>query len=248
MDGPQKYLMLIEEGENFHYIAVTDLNKILNTRCRTTGLRIQSVWCNICLHGFRNDDNLISHKATCSRNVDPTTLYKMPNRKFCRFQDWSKIVKKPYVIYADFESKMVQESENKTRHEPLAAAGVLIHEGEKVEYASFDGTGCIVEFLKWVDRMSSEIVYPWYDNHGKQPMLPLTRDQEMMFKLSKHCYLCHGVSSKLNRDHDHFTGQYLGPACCKCNLSRLVRPLLQIVFHNLKGYAPSFEIRVFFIP
>ena len=41
---------------------------------------------------------------------------------------------------------------------------------------------------------------------------------------------------KHHRDHDHFTGQYLGAACCKCNLSRKVRPSLQIVFHNLKGY------------
>ena len=70
----------------------------------------------------------------------------MPKNSYCRFQDWSKIVKKPYVIYADFESMMKVDGPRQTRHEPLAAAGVLVHEGRKVEYAAFDGEGCIVEF------------------------------------------------------------------------------------------------------
>ena len=83
------------------------------------------------------------------------------------------------VIYADFESMMVQNGPNRNMYEPLAAAGVLVYEGQKVEYASFDGEGCVVRFLDGADRMSRDIVYPWYETHGKVPMLPLAPIQEV---------------------------------------------------------------------
>jgi len=236
IDAPKIFLVLLEDGENYHYAAVKNLRSILNCEANVMGHRIQAVWCSTCLHGFSNEDALVLHEPTCKQNVDATTLYKMPKRLNCRFQDWSKTVKKPYVIYADFESLLVQDGPNIKRHEPLAAAGVLVHEGQKVEYASFDGEGCVVKFLEWADRMSRDIVYPWYDTHGKVPMLPLTPIQEGLHKLRHRCYLCHGYTPKPVRDHDHFTGLYIGPACNRCNLSRRVKPSLEIVFHNLKGY------------
>src|SRR5688572_21959185 len=37
--------------------------------------------------------------------------------------------------------------------------------------------------------------------------------------------------------HDHQTGQYIGPACNKCNLCYLKLPtFIPVVFHNLTGY------------
>ena len=39
------------------------------------------------------------------------------------------------------------------------------------------------------------------------------------------------------RDHDHSTGEYLGPACNECNLKRQNRRFfLPLIFHNAKGY------------
>ena len=40
------------------------------------------------------------------------------------------------------------------------------------------------------------------------------------------------------RDHCHYTGKYIGPACNKCNISRRYSKNLQvpILFHNLRGY------------
>ena len=39
------------------------------------------------------------------------------------------------------------------------------------------------------------------------------------------------------RDHDHFTGEFLQPACNDCNLARRIKkPFLPVVFHNLRGY------------
>jgi hypothetical protein len=51
------------------------------------------------------------------------------------------------------------------------------------------------------------------------------------------CYLCKAHNNNLVKDHDHFTGHFLGLACNQCNLARrlLKKPTLPIVFHNLKG-------------
>ena len=158
----------------------------------------------------------------------------MPEEQYTKFDDWKKIIKKPFVIYADLESLLVPDDKFDKRHEPLAAAGVLIHNDAVDEYATFHGVGCITKFLTWVEKMATEKVYPYYSKIV--PMTPLTLDEEALFHNTNTCYLCHKVSSLLCHDHDHFTGEYLGAACCKCNLSRKVKPSLQIVFHNLKGY------------
>jgi len=71
--------------------------------------------------------------------------------------------------------------------------------------------------------------------------MALTEEDQEAFDEATNCYLCgyefNDESIKKNRDHDHFTGQYLGAACTNCNMSRRLRkPFLPVFFHNLKGY------------
>ena len=75
------------------------------------------------------------------------------------------------------------------------------------------------------------------------PMKPLTDKQNRMYKKGEICYICHdpflttGKAKKKVRDHDHSTGEYLGPACNECNLKRQSRRFfLPLIFHNAKGY------------
>ena len=50
-------------------------------------------------------------------------------------------------------------------------------------------------------------------------------------------FLSTGKVKKKVRDHDHSTGEYLGPACNECNLKRQNRRFfLPLIFHNAKGY------------
>ena len=75
------------------------------------------------------------------------------------------------------------------------------------------------------------------------PMKPLTDKQNMEYEKAKKCYICHdpflttGKAKKKVRDHDHSTGEYIGPACNACNLKRQNRRFfLPLIFHNAKGY------------
>ena len=76
------------------------------------------------------------------------------------------------------------------------------------------------------------------------PMKPLTDKQNREYEKAEVCYICHdpflttGKAKKKVRDHDHSTGEYLGPACNECNLKRQSRRFfLPLIFHNnAKGY------------
>ena len=51
------------------------------------------------------------------------------------------------------------------------------------------------------------------------------------------CKLFYYVLYFLNRDHDHLTGKYIGPAHNSCNLNkRREKPFLSIFMHNFSGY------------
>ena len=233
-EGRQIYLILLEEGENFHYIGVNNLDRLLNINIPCH--RIRSHWCHICLHGFRYTDAFEKHAELCKKNVDPTTLFEMPKNKFVRFQDWSKTIKQKFVIYADFESILPKDEVYFQRHEPVAAGCCLIQEDVLVDYQQYYGADCVFEFLKWVERITTDKVYPWYEEHSKASMLPLSSEDWWNYKRAKVCYLCKDECEELVRDHDHFTGQYIGAACNTCNLSRRIKPSVSVVFHNLRGY------------
>ena len=235
-EGQEIFVMLILKRDNFHYVAVPNLDRLLNFRDRVEDIRIQSHWCHKCLHGFQILPAFNKHLPLCIKNVEKTTMYTMPKEKYIAFNDWSKIVQVPFVIYADFESILPPDPINFQRHEPIAASFVLLRNGIPLQYIDFVGADCVVKFLKAVDMVARLMVYSWYDRNGNKPMTPLTEMETLCFENQTICYLCKSECDNLVHDHDHFTGKYLGGACNKCNLSRRVKPFLPIVFHNLKGY------------
>ena len=238
-DGKQVYLLLLEgEGENFHYVAVKSLQRLMNVRSeKIVDVRIQCKWCELCLNGFRKQLAYEKHLALCRKNQIGTTLYSMPTDKWLEFKDWSKTVTPPFVVYADFESVLPKDEVHYQKHLPIAAGMLLINNitGER-EYYSFVGDECILNFLKKVEDIAINKVHQYYLTEGRKPMLPLTAVEEARFQLSYQCYLCQKEMSTKVKDHDHFTGQYLGAACQKCNLARKIKFIFPVVFHNLRGY------------
>jgi len=233
--GRQIYLVLLEDKSDFHYIGVTNLNRLLNFRNEGRP-RIQSHWCEICLHGFQREQAYNQHVGLCKKDIEMTTLYSMPEDKLVMFKDWSKTMKQPFVIYADFESILIPNVIHHQKHAPIASGSCLMLNGVLIQYVQFYGSDCVIEFLKWIEEMNRTIVKPWYEANSKKQMKQLTSTQWSDFVKSTTCYLCHLASNELVRDHDHFTGNYIGAACKGCNLSRQVRPNLSVVFHNLRGY------------
>ena len=114
----------------------------------------------------------------CAKNVERTTLYSMPTEKYCEFTDFSKTIKHPFVIYADFEAILVPESDSVRRHEPIAAGLLFLKLGKVVEYHQFVGEGCVENFLRKCEELAYRKVRPWYKYHGSYEMKPLSTGQE----------------------------------------------------------------------
>ena len=236
-------LLLIQNNKKSHYIGITNLSKLLNVS-KNTNVRIQGKWCPNCIRCFRRTATFEKHLHLCNSNKIKNVLYTMPVQNELRFSDWSKTISPAFIAYADFESLLERYGNVNQLHKPLAA-GVLIvpgidHEQSfDSEYKQFFGLDCIVDFLTYLEEWGKRIKI-WYQQFAAHPM-DLTDEEESTFAAAASCYLCkkhfENDENDKNRDHDHFTGNFLGAACNVCNLSRRIRkPFLPVMFHNLKGY------------
>jgi len=234
-NGEQIHLLLLEKGNKYHYLAVSNLYRLLNLRV-SDNVRIQcQVWCHKCFHGFRYQTGYEKHLPMCMSNNKITTLYRMPKQKFCDFTDLSKTVSPPYIVYADFESVLIPTTIHEHMHMPASAGLLLLGPNDSMSYQEFIGPQCIFNFLLALESITKTKVTTWYER-STVPMIPLTNQQKQDFDNATECYLCHNESEKYVRDHCHISGQFLGAACNKCNISRQIRWTLPVFFHNLKGY------------
>ena len=146
------------------------MDRLLNYR--SVGMKsIRSMWCKICLHGFRRDrfngtGPYDAHVAVCKKNIERTTLFTMPKDNSCEFTNWKATIEKKFVVYADFESILPADTKYFQRHEPIAAGAVLIQEGKVSEYVNFVGSDCVNKFLLWIQEITRNIVYPWYESNS----------------------------------------------------------------------------------
>ena len=232
-------LLLLTKGETFHYTAVTNLNRLLNTN-HLICTRIQNIWCQSCFLGFRVQQAYEKHLPLCGQLDSQATMYTMPVEKQLKFSDWHKSVSPAFVVYADFESVLEDtcDASRPQKHMPCAAAYILLNlKTGQSTYKSFFGEQCIVNFLASLEEEAVH-VKGWYKTNSHQPMQDLRADQQVDFNNATECYICQQAIVDKVRDHDHFTGLYLGAACNSCNLARRLpkRSFLPVVFHNLRGY------------
>ena len=93
-------LLLLTKGETFHYTAVTNLNRLLNTN-HLICTRIRNIWCQSCFLGFRAQQAYEKHLPLCGQLDSQATMYTMPVEKQLKFADWHKSVSPVFVVYAD---------------------------------------------------------------------------------------------------------------------------------------------------
>ena len=101
------------------------------------------------------------------------------------------------------------------------------------------------ELIAMQKRMQNEV----WENQKMQ----MTQEDWNKFYNADTCYMCHEsfpkkknkdgkVVADKHRDHDHYTGEFRGAACRKCNLQHRPDDYLVVVVHNLKGYDSHFFV------
>ena len=180
-----------------------------------------------------------------------------------KFKNYGNSLEVPFVIYSDFESilEQVDDDESKStrkinKHLPCGFACLTTSSCErynKEEVVVYSGRDSMSKFFQHIyseqlriNKISSEIV----------PMEELTPKQIRKHKNAKTCFNCdkeyyydhEAEMFTRTAHHQHLDGQYIGPACSRCNLAMkfklATRPKknkpatyeIPIFFHNLRGY------------
>jgi hypothetical protein len=108
-DDATRYQLLVitrdrdDEQTDFHYVAITDFDAFVGLRTHRHG-RARPI-CRRCFADFDSDVGLNDHLDWCEkRSNEQSTVLPPPSRAQRYFRDHANTVRKPFVVYADFES------------------------------------------------------------------------------------------------------------------------------------------------
>ena len=98
-------LLLYSQDDKRHFCLIRNLDRLLDSMSRD-GHRMYH--CVYCMHGFVRQDLLVAHEPYCGRH-GPQKI-KMPDedQTTLAFKEVQKQLKVPFMIYADFESLLVE--------------------------------------------------------------------------------------------------------------------------------------------
>ena len=173
------------------------------------------------------------------------------DKKCKKFDDWSKLLSPPFVLYADIEALLLpQPAEDNKKvtilqtHSPTAVGSYLVPHKDLTSYSqqrqvTFQtGAGCVQEFCEYLDDLVQNL-YLHCKKHCNKPQ-NRTADEWNAFQVATHCQYCKlQFTEALTKvyHHCHISGKMLAVICQRCN-TRIHQSIttLPILFHNLKNY------------
>ena len=250
----QVILLMINNGENWHYLAVKSLNGLLKG---ITSNHKEDFHCLNCFCAYSTRNKLEEHKKICENhnycNVE------MPNEinKIIKYNQVEKSIKLRFIIYADLECLLEKMSTCYNNPEESSTTEINKHTSSGYSlftHCSFDktkskldcyrGKDCMKKFCKDLREHATKII-----NYEKKKMKPLTTKEEIHHNKQKICCICQkkfDIKVKKHhkvRDHYHYTGKYRGAAHNICNLRYKIPKEIPIVFHNGSTYDYHFIIK-----
>ena len=245
-------LLLLTDKEKTHYCLVKNISALLSSQ-----INKHKGACDICLNCFncfnisKNDeeDKLEKHKEYCYKN-ECVKISMPPKGTYLRFKNFHRSEKAPFVIYADFECKIIRMDNcdpdpNKSytkkyqKHEPVSFTYYIIsfnesvYESRKRTYTKTkeEDEDVVDVFLKWLEDDVKAIA------NIKPKKMIFTEEDEKQFNKASDCWICgERLGNDRVRDHCHYTGRYRGPAHNSCNLKYRKPNNISVFFHNLSGY------------
>ena len=240
-------LLLLQSGDNYHYVWIKNLNKLLADPRSTNHSK---AFCPYCLHGFNKDrngeSNLEKHKPFCLAYGPQRVVLPEEGENILKFTDVAKQQKIPFVVYADFETLncKIQGCQNEasisstqlmTKHVPSGFSYQIISDHQVFPLRTFRGVGAAEKFLRDLMKDEQEL----RKSLKKIEPMRMNEIEKESFRLSSHCHICkkriEDIDDKV-RDHDHISGAYRGAAHISCNLNFKTVDKIPVILHNLKGY------------
>ena len=222
-------LLLIKDGEKSHYCLVKNISALLSSQINNHDHK-RFFYLN-CFNSFKDEDKQKEHKEYCYEN-ESVNIIMPPPGTFLRFKNFLHSEKAPFVIYADFESKIMEMDNcnpdpNKSytkkyqKHEPISFSYYIKSFNESVykpilrKYTKTkpEDADAMDVFIKWLEEDVKAIA-----NIEEKEMI-FNEEDKKQFNKASDCGICgESLGNDRVRDHCHYTGRYRGPAHNSCNL------------------------------
>ena len=250
----QVILLMISNGENWHYLVVKNLPGLLKG---ITLSHKEDFYCLNCFQSYRTKNKLEEHQKICENHE--YCHVEMPNEdnKIIKYNQGEKSIKLLFIIYADLECLLEkistcynnpkESSTTEINKHTLSCYSLFRHcsfdkTKNKLDYCR--GKDCMKKFYKDLREHATKII-----NYEKKKMILLTTKEEIYHNKQKLCYICKkefDTNDKKNykvRDHCHYTGKHRGAAHNICNLRYKIPKEIPIVFHNGSTYDYHFIMK-----
>ncbi|XP_058981533.1 uncharacterized protein LOC131803829 [Musca domestica] len=235
-------LMLLHEGDKFHYILIMDMSRLL--RSQITAHRGRSIICDGCIQSFTTEAVYAKHEKEC---VGVVTEMPKEGENIIRFKNYHKKERVPFVIYADAECILEDwnpENLNTNtntvtvkRHIPCAFSYYIkcSFNDSLSKFYIYSGPNAARNFLENLIG-DCKFIYNTYLSKTV-PMISLSQTELDDFNSSTVCHICEKeLGNDRVKDHCHLTGKYRGAAHNECNLKYHVSKFVPIFFHNFSSY------------
>ena len=252
----QLILLMITDGEKWHYLAVKSLSALFREK---TGNNNGEFDCLNCFQSYTTENKLKKHKKVCENN--DCYYVEMPEEcnKILKYKHGEKPMKVPFIIYADLESLL--ENMNTCHNNPEKSSTTKINKHTLSGYSlftlcSFDTTKNKLNYYRGKIFMrnfcldlrehATKII-----NYENKEMIPLTKEEKEFHSMQKVFHICKRIfSTNYNnkkyhkvKDHSHYTGKYRSATHDICNLRDKIPKEIPVVFHNGSTYDYHFIIK-----
>ncbi|XP_065223826.1 uncharacterized protein LOC135847991 [Planococcus citri] len=244
-------LYIQNEKGSGHYCWIKNLSRLVSSQLNK--VKNQKYICNGCLINFNSLEKLKKHeKNDCNHIV---SVLPEGEKAKINFKNVHKMLRVPFVIYADFEAYLkpfsscspdptISHTENVSLHEPFSFACYTkcSFDSKLDRYFLYRGSDCVKQFWTYLQEEARR-AHTYFSK--TIPMKPLTPEQKKHFRDSTECYICEKkyIDGEIKvRDHDHFTGIYRNSAHQNCNINLKRSNFVPVILHNLSNYDAHFII------
>ena len=181
----QVILLMISNGEKWHYTAVTRLSGLLRG---VTYNHNDDFYCLNSFHAFRTKNKLEEHKNICENHEYCHVEMPTKDNNIIKYNQGEKSIKLPFIIYADLECLLEKMSTCQNNPNESSTTEINKHTPSSFSlftHCSFDkskskldyyrGKDCMKKFCKDLRTHATNII-----SYEKKKMIPLTTEENTL--------------------------------------------------------------------
>ena len=213
----QVNLLMIVNGNKWHYLAVINLSALLEGKLSN---HHGDFYCLNCFNSYTTKNKLKEHEEICN-NHDSCHI-EMPKwvEKILKYNPGEKSLKAPFAIYLDLEYLLKKEqscqnnaekshTEKKAKHDPsgwgMLTKCLFDKTEDKLDY--YRGKDCIEKLCKKLKEYAMKII-----NYEEKEMMPL--EENKSYEDQQACHICEGKFCTDEDDEDYKNKKKVKHNCC----------------------------------